>query len=178
MHHYPLTSWWKLPYLCTFLLYYGLGYVHPPLSFWAHGSLLHCHLVLILRPYKHPAATLAFLLSVSVPSSQYLFQRGPIWMEIGQSHMQLPYLCRDREMTAQNVIIDLSTQSEKSSTARLLFGMSYKLLRCLNNTSRGGLFINNLNNQLWNLLIEFPLGLGKITIRNLWLCSPVGNVCI
>ena len=127
---------------------------------------------------KRPAATLAFLLSVSVLSSQYLFQQGPIWMEIGQSHMQLPYLCRDREMTAQNVIIDLSTRAEKSSTGRLVFGMSYKLLRCLNNTSRGGLFINNLNNQLWNLLIEFPLGLGKITIQNLWLCSPVGNVCI
>ena len=29
---------------------------------------------------KRPAATLAFLLSVSVLSSQYLFQRGPIWM--------------------------------------------------------------------------------------------------
>ena len=31
---------------------------------------------------KRPAATLAFLLSVSVLSSQYLFQRGPIWVAI------------------------------------------------------------------------------------------------
>ena len=30
--------------------------------------------------YKHPAATLAFHLSVSVLSFQYLFQRGPIWV--------------------------------------------------------------------------------------------------
>ena len=30
--------------------------------------------------YKRPAATRAFPLSVSVLSSQYLFQRGPIWV--------------------------------------------------------------------------------------------------
>ena len=40
----------SVPYLCTFQLYYGLGYVLPPLTFWAHESLLHCHFVLILRP--------------------------------------------------------------------------------------------------------------------------------
>ena len=76
---YVLTCW-SVPYLCTFQLYYGLGYVRPPLTFWAHGSLLHCHFVLILRRYKRLAATLAFPLSVSVLSSQYLFQRGPIWI--------------------------------------------------------------------------------------------------
>ena len=30
---------------------------------------------------KRPAATLAFPLSVSVLSSQYLFQWGPIWID-------------------------------------------------------------------------------------------------
>ena len=34
------------------------------------------------RLNKRPAATLAFLLPVSVLSSQYLFQRGPIWVII------------------------------------------------------------------------------------------------
>ena len=75
-----VVTCWSVPYLCTFYRYYGLGYVRPPLIFWAHGSLLHCHFVLICGLNKHPAATLAPL-SVRVLSSQYLFQRGPIWMK-------------------------------------------------------------------------------------------------
>ena len=41
---------WSVPYVCTVQLYYGLGYVQPPPTFWAHRSLSHYYFLLILRP--------------------------------------------------------------------------------------------------------------------------------
>ena len=48
LSHVP--TWSSVPYPCTFHLYFGLGSVRPPLTFWAHGSLLHCHFLFLLRP--------------------------------------------------------------------------------------------------------------------------------
>ena len=41
---------WSVPYPCTFYLYFGLGSVCPPLTFWAHISLLHWQFLLLLQP--------------------------------------------------------------------------------------------------------------------------------
>ena len=44
--HAPSTLTWNV----GFHLYFGLGSVHSPLTFWAHGSLLHWQFLLLMRP--------------------------------------------------------------------------------------------------------------------------------
>ena len=48
LSHVPTC--WSVPYPCTFHLYFGLGSVRPPLTFCGHGSFLHWHFLLLLRP--------------------------------------------------------------------------------------------------------------------------------
>ena len=47
LSHIPMCG--SVPYPCTFHQYFGLGSMCPPLTFWAHRSLLHWQF-LLLRP--------------------------------------------------------------------------------------------------------------------------------
>ena len=70
----------SVPYLCTSQLYYGLGQCARHSPFGRTDPYYTVILYSSCGLNKRPAATLAFPLSVSVLSSQYLFQRGPIWI--------------------------------------------------------------------------------------------------
>ena len=85
LSHVPTC--WSVPYPCTYHLYFGLGSVRPPLTFWAHKSLLHWQLLLLLRPHH-----LSSPFSVIVLSSQYLFQRGPIWVPFSYIHVHISFI--------------------------------------------------------------------------------------
>ena len=82
------------PSIRRHLLISGLC-MHLPTVLWAWIRAPTTHFFWRTDPYytcglnKRPAATLAFPLFVSVLSSQYLFQRDPIWMAIA-SMLDIP----------------------------------------------------------------------------------------
>ena len=92
---YVPTCCFSALYLCTFQLYYGLGYVRPATHFL--GRTDPYYTVIFYSSCglnKRPVATLALPLSVSVLSSQYLFQRGAIWIPMSGLAWSL-YRCEE-----------------------------------------------------------------------------------
>ena len=99
----------------------GLDMYRPPLTFGAHGSYYTVILYSSCGLNKRPAATLAFLLSVSILPSQYLFQRGPIWVLFRSegSTLTLPLFLLSPRII---MICDCSSTMTKDHFSQILYG--------------------------------------------------------
>ena len=120
LSHVPTC--WSVPYPCTFHLYFGLGSVRLPLTFWAHGSLLHWHFLLLLRPLSALPQNLPSPFSVIVLSSQYLFQRGPIWTQCEVQRFEyIPYYVLHGTCYWSKLQVDSFVYSDILHSSRVLY---------------------------------------------------------